>query len=281
LVKPGDGGGVEQAKQLAPQGAIDSHAHVFTRSLPRIATPRYIPHRDASADEYLALLDCHGLAGGILVQPSFLGTDARHLLDVLAGVPDRFRGIAVVERDAPAALLHRLEEKRVVGIRINLMGTKHESLEPFVSAALLAELRRRNWLLEVQAEGPRWIKLMPELARSGARVVIDHFGRPSPALGVDCPGFHAILEAGRDVDLHVKLSGPYRFGTHHAAACARALLAALGAERLLWGSDWPWTQFPEITDYTATLAALATWIPDAALRRQILVDNPRALYGFR
>ncbi len=272
---------MEQAEQWAPHGAIDCHAHVFTRSLPRIATPRYIPHRDAPADEYLALLDAHGLAAGILVQPSFLGTDHSHLLDVLVKVPDRLRGIAVVARDAPTATLDALQMKGVVGIRVNLIGTKQDGLEPFVSPALLAELKRRDWLLEVQAGGARWIKLMPELVRSGTRVVIDHFGRPSPTRGIECPGFQAILKAARDLDLRVKLSGPYRFGAHHAGPCAAALLETLGADRLLWGSDWPWTQFPEITDYTGTLAALAAWVPDPALRRRILVDNPRALYGFR
>lgn len=272
---------MRQAEQWAPPGAIDCHAHVFTRSLQRIATPRYIPHRDAPADEYLALLDTHGLAAGILVQPSFLGTDHSHLLDVLAKARDRLRGIAVVARDAPAAALDALEAKGVVGIRVNLIGAKLDGLEPFVSPALLAELRRRNWLIEVQAEGVRWTKLMPELVRSGARVVVDHFGRPSPARGVACPGFQAILKAGRDVDLRVKLSAPYRFGPQHAGPCAAALHDALGADRLVWGSDWPWTQFPEITDYTGMLAALATWVPDPALRRRILVDNPRTLYGFR
>lgn len=272
---------MEQAKHLAPQGAIDCHAHVFTRSLPRIATPRYIPHRDAPAGEYLALLDAHGLAAGILVQPSFLGTDHSHLLDVLAKVPDRLRGIAVVARDAPTSALDPLQMNGIVGIRVNLIGAKHDGLDAFISPALLAELRRRDWLLEVQADGSRWIKLMPDLVRSGARVVIDHFGRPSPTRGAACPGFQAILDAARDLDLTVKLSAPYRFGAQHAGPCAAALHDALGPDRLVWGSDWPWTQFPEITDYTGTLAALAAWFPDKALRHRILVDNPRALYGFR
>ena len=150
-----------------------------------------------------------------------------------------------------------------------------------MSPPLLAELKRRSWLLEVQTEGTRWIKLMPELTRSGARIVINHFGRPSSGQGIECPGFQSILQAARDLDLWVKLSAPYRFGARHAAACAAALHDALGSERLVWGSDWPWTQYPEVTDYTKILAALAKWFPDPALRQQILVDNPRALYGFR
>ena len=271
---------MEQAKHLAPQGAIDCHAHVFTRLLPRIATARYAPHRDATAEEYLALLDAHGLAGGVLVQPSFLGTDHTHLQTALAAAPHRLRGIAVVARDATASQLDTLQASGVVGIRVNLIGDPRDKLEPFASPSLLAELRRRNWLLQVQAEGPHWVRLMPDLVRSGARVVIDHFGRPSQAEGAKCLGFRTILKAARDLDLHVKLSAPYRFGPQHAHACAAALHEALGPDRLVWGSDWPWTQFPEVSDYAALLEALSEWLPEHAVRR-VLVDNPRSLYGFR
>jgi predicted TIM-barrel fold metal-dependent hydrolase len=228
----------------------------------------------------LFLLDRHGIAAGILIQPSFLGTDQRHLLDALAKAPGRLRGIAVVERDAPSSLLDGLQAKGIVGIRINLVGIKRGGLEPFLTPALLAEVRCRNWTLEVQAEGKHWVELMPELVRSGARVVIDHFGRPSEE-GIRCAGFQAILAAAPRMDLHVKLSAPYRFGPQHAAPCAAALHHTLGADRLVWASDWPWTQHPEVTDYTATLAALESWFPDTALRQRILVDNPASLYGFR
>ena len=65
-------------------------------------------------------------------------------------------------------------------------------------------------------------------------------------------------------------------------AFAHALLAA-EPTRLVWGSDWPhvkgeWS-IPMPND--ADLAdLLQTWIPDANLRKQVLVDNAARLYGF-
>jgi len=50
---------------------------------------------------------------------------------------------------------------------------------------------------------------------------------------------------------------------------------------MLWGSDWPHVacKLPMPNDGDL-LDLLGDWAPDAAIRRQILVDNPARLYGF-
>jgi predicted TIM-barrel fold metal-dependent hydrolase len=73
---------------------------------------------------------------------------------------------------------------------------------------------------------------------------------------------------------------------------AKALLAA-NADRIVWGTDWPHPNSATPPDKKATdvtplfqiddgrlLNQLAVWAPDAALRKQILVDNPAQLYQF-
>lgn len=263
----------------SPRGGVDCHAHVFTRTLPRVPDARYAPTHDATVAEYLRLLDAHGLASGVLVQPSFLGTDNSYLLRGVATAPDRLRAIAVVAPDVAAKELDRLAAAGVVGIRLNLIGRADVSLDTIAPPALLREVAQRGWQVEVQADGPHWPGLLPQLIAAGARIVIDHFGRPARALGPACAGFQELLKRAREADIWVKLSAPYRFSAHHAGRCAALLAEAFGPDRLVWGSDWPWTQHPEIADYSATLAWLADWIPDAAMRRRILCDNPRALFG--
>lgn len=50
---------------------------------------------------------------------------------------------------------------------------------------------------------------------------------------------------------------------------------------VLWGSDWPHpNQYDEMHDDGDLLDAFAQWVPEDDLRRQILVENPAALYGF-
>jgi predicted TIM-barrel fold metal-dependent hydrolase len=50
---------------------------------------------------------------------------------------------------------------------------------------------------------------------------------------------------------------------------------------MLWGSDWPHVEvegpMPQTTDQ---LDYLLAWIPDAALRSRVLMENPRVFYGF-
>ena len=53
-------------------------------------------------------------------------------------------------------------------------------------------------------------------------------------------------------------------------------------ERMLWGSDWPHVNLDGMVmpNDGDLLDLLAEWVPDAARRQRILVDNPAALYGF-
>jgi predicted TIM-barrel fold metal-dependent hydrolase len=95
---------------------------------------------------------------------------------------------------------------------------------------------------------------------------------------------------------YVKISAPYRSSTlapdyPDVAPMAKAMVAA-NPQRILWGSDWPHPGIPvpgrsnsEITpffqiDDGQILNLLPTWVPDAALRKTILVENPARLYGF-
>ena len=58
-------------------------------------------------------------------------------------------------------------------------------------------------------------------------------------------------------------------------------LVAAKPQRLLWGSDWPFVRMGEQSpDAGQLLDLFHEWVPDAATRNTILVDNPAALYGF-
>ena len=74
------------------------------------------------------------------------------------------------------------------------------------------------------------------------------------------------------------------------APLAKALVAA-NPERILWGSDWPHpAQIPgrpitEITplyqiDDGRVFNQLPVWVPSAAQRKTILVENPARLFGY-
>jgi predicted TIM-barrel fold metal-dependent hydrolase len=75
----------------------------------------------------------------------------------------------------------------------------------------------------------------------------------------------------------VKLSGAYRLGRVKPQALAQSLLAELGPEALLWGSDWPCTNFETWADYPALYASLSQWLGDQHVEL-VLCANPLRLY---
>lgn len=265
--------------------AIDTHAHVFERGLPLANARRYAPAYDAPLPAYLAQLDAHGVSHGVLIQPSFLGTDNSYMLAAIKQAPQRLRGVAVIDAAAPEALLTQLNAEGIVGIRLNLIGQPDPQLQSPVWQTTLARLRALGWHVELHVEARRLPALLQPLLEAQVNVVVDHFGRPDPALGVDDPGFAALLAAGRTRRVWVKISGAYRNGANGrgeaiAQAAMPRLKDALGLDHLVWGSDWPHTQFESQVDYDKMWAFASALLPRAADRQQVLVDTPAQLFRF-
>ncbi|MET3445406.1 amidohydrolase [Ralstonia sp. 1138] len=265
--------------------AIDTHAHVFERGLPLADARRYAPTYDAPLPAYLAQLDAHGVSHGVLVQPSFLGVDNSYLLAALKQAPQRLRGVAVIDPAAPETLLAQMNAEGIVGIRLNLIGAADPQLKSPVWQAALTRLHALGWHVELHVEARRLPALLQPLLEAQVNVVVDHFGRPDPALGVDDPGFAALLAAGRSRRVWVKISGAYRNGANGrgeaiAQAAMPRLKDALGLDRLVWGSDWPHTQFESQINYDKMWAFAGVLLPSAADRKQVLVDTPAQLFRF-
>ena len=67
--------------------AIDAHAHVFSADAPAVAGARYRPAYGANVNEWRGLWERAGITHGVVVQPSFFGTDNREMLDTIASDP--------------------------------------------------------------------------------------------------------------------------------------------------------------------------------------------------
>jgi len=266
--------------------AVDTHAHVFERGLKLAEKRRYTPDYDAPLDAYLYNLDRSGISHGVLVQPSFLGTDNNYLLKALDKFPDRLRGIAVVEPGTSKAELIDLASNGVVGIRLNLPGTPLPDLNCDLWTKLLHHISGLGWQVEVHLEACDLSAIVGVLLDTDLNVVIDHFGRPDKRLGIDDPGFRYLLSVAKTRRVWVKLSGAYRIGNGCGAGetASSSLIPSLresfGLDRLLWGSDWPHTQFESATDYSTAWAQLETWLPDPEERKIVLEEAPMQLFKF-
>jgi predicted TIM-barrel fold metal-dependent hydrolase len=259
--------------------AIDTHAHAFTLDGGLAHGRRYTPDHAAPLETYLAQLDGAGVAQGVLVQPSFLGTDNSYLLNCLRARPERLRGIAVVDPSCDAAAMSAMRAANVVGLRLNLFGLDHAFVADADWQRLFGRAAEHDWQIEIHTTGKHIPFLLSALWPSGANIVIDHFGRPDPAAGLADPGIKAMLAKADSGRIWIKLSGPYRC-EGHPDLYAREFLDAFGADRLMWGSDWPWTQHAQGKTFAKTLGWLSDWLPDASVRHVVLDTTPRALFKF-
>lgn len=268
-----------------PALRIDTHAHVFARGLPMADARRYTPAYDVTVEQYIAQLDAHGMSHGVLVQPSFLGSDNRHMLAALQRYPQRLRGIAMIDADTSVAQLHALRDSGVVGIRFNLVGGA--PLPDFQGdwRPALEQVAQLGWQVEVHREAGDLPQVLPPLLEMGLKVVVDHFGRIDPRLGVDDPGFRFLLDSGATRQVWVKLSAAYRNGgtsegTRLAQQAWPLLRQHVGLDRLLWGSDWPHTQHEHLTRYSDSWQQFTALVSDPQQRAHITGATAAQLFGF-
>ena len=281
-----------------PEGASDCHVHVFgdARRFPFAASRTYTPE-PASAAELLAMHRALHIGRAVIVQPSVYGTDNSCTLDAMQQYGSGARGIAVLPDAIPSSTLDNMQRAGIRGIRINLGLAKDTSLAEARHRLKSAteQIQGRKWHVQVYADLPVVAGLSDLVLASKVPVVFDHFGGAKAAAGLRQPGFDKLLELVESGKAYVKISAPYRASDSapdypDLAPLAQALIAA-NPQRILWGSDWP---HPDTrtgrkpgdvspllrVDDGRLLNLLATWAPDAALRKTILVDNPATLYTF-
>ena len=278
-------------KILPPPNACDTHAHVFgpAERFPYATDRSYTPP-DAPLAKYLAMLDTLGFARGVLVQGSAHGRDNSAMLDALERHPDRLRGVAVADRDVPAAELRRWSKLGVRGLRFNHFfrdGQLHyRGGVPLDEARALAPLMAElGWHMQLWIDAKDLPDTIPILRSIGLPVVIDHMGRTDARAGTGTAGFQSLLRLVGEGGCWVKLSGAHRLSTNapdypDARPFHEALVKA-NPERLVWGGDWPHPRIEgEMPDAGRLLDLFHAWTPDAATRRWIFVTNPARLYGF-
>jgi predicted TIM-barrel fold metal-dependent hydrolase len=271
-----------------PARACDTHAHLFgpPDRYPYQANRGYTPP-DATDDSYLALHAALGITRGVLTQPSVYGIDNRRMLDAVARHRDRLRAVAAVDGAVSDGELARLDAAGVRGIRVNLVD---KGGMPFASFAEVARMADRiaplGWHLELLVHAHDYPDFAPVMRALPVDIVVGHLGYMPTSAGLDHPGFRSFLGLVAEGRCWVKLTAPYRITTQQTvpyddvAPFARRLITTR-PDRMLWGSDWPHVacKLPMPND-TDLLDLLGDWAPDAAIRQQILVDNPARLYGF-
>jgi L-fuconolactonase len=128
---------------------------------------------------------------------------------------------------------------KLKGIRQSLIGSPSQWWADPAVATGLAALEAASLAFEALI-GPTQLRLVAALAWDypGLRVVIDHLGNPARP-GTDLARWRDdIGHVAACPNVYIKLSGLYLPDAEYTEL-ALAARAAFGAERLLWGSDYP------------------------------------------
>jgi 2-pyrone-4,6-dicarboxylate lactonase len=276
----------------APPLACDSHFHVFG------APGRYPYEGDnlrytppiAELDDYLALAATLGIQRMVFVQPSAYGQDNTCMLDAMRMLdPTARRGIVDLDENADDGVFARLDEQGVCGVRINvnpIKPTTPDFSDKIVRRIALLDARchELGWSLDFLLPGWLTTELLPLLRGLRSQFSIAHLGMQKASDGVNTPGFKGLVDLLKfgEGRCWVKLTGIYRISQQARFDDVTPLVQALAQaapDRLIWGSDYPHLSFAQ-NDSVMLFNLLARWMPDAALRQKVLVDNPAVLYGF-
>ena len=278
-----------------PRGACDCHVHIFDPAhYPYFSGRLYTPP-EASIDDLRALQSALHFDRVVIVTPSVYGVDNACTLNAVRELGARARGVAVIDETFTSAALDDLAAKGIRGVRLNLE-TAGET-DPAASRRILAktaeQLAGRNWHIQINTRLSIVTALKGDIMGLSMPVIFDHFGGAKAAPGPSQPGFGDLVDLVRSGHAYVKISAAYRTSDKKpdfpdTAPLAQALVAA-NSDRVVWGSNWPHPGRgpsptalapPYPNDDGAVLNLLPIWVPDPAIRKKILVDNPARLYGF-
>ncbi len=269
-----------------PPGACDAHCHVFG---PGDVYP-YAPERtytppDAPLARFRELQATLGLERAVLVNASCHGTDNTVILDAIASSGGKYRGVANVDASITDAELERLDEGGIRGIRFNFVQHLGGTPDLDVFERLVARIEPLGWHVVLHFDAADLVEFGDLLRGLPVPFVIDHMGRVPTKDGLEQRPFRILLETARMDNCWVKISGAERISSAgppftDAVPFARAILE-MSPDRTLWGTDWPHPNIKMHMPNDGDLVDLIPqYMPDAALQRKVLVDNPHRLYGF-
>jgi len=261
---------------------IDAHVHLWRLGQNDCTWPTAQDaaiHRDVELAELVALLDANGVDRAVLVQSQESPRDTDWLLGIARG-SERIAGVVGwADPSDAASVAARGADPLLVGLRPMVQGREADWYDDPALDAGFAAMAAQGLVLDALIR-PRHL---PALARLAARhpalaIVIDHAAKPEGTGGLAAWRAAIAPLAGCD-QVHVKLSGLLNeVPARDIPETVAHLLALFGAERLLWGSDWPVLTLAG--SYAGWLGMARDLIP-APDQAAVFHRNAARVYGLR
>jgi predicted TIM-barrel fold metal-dependent hydrolase len=205
------------------------------------------------------------------------------LLEGLREGAGAFRGVVMVDELVEDETLRELHDAGVRAIRTQLTPHSDKPISLDVLRKLAERVAPLGWHVEIHVN----VSVTPDIDVActdfPTPVLIEHMGHVPPDVGVDNPGFQALLRMIRNGGW-VMLSGPYLHSKlpppHDDVRPFLEALVEAAPERAVYGSNWPHPHREPTPDEWSFADAVVRWIGDESVLQQVLVDNPTTLYDF-
>jgi L-fuconolactonase len=241
---------------------IDAHVHLWQLGANDCVWPTAadgILHRDFVLDDLNAVLDAAAIERAILIQSQESVRDTAWLLEIAAATT-RIAGVVGWADLREPSVMHHLSLK---GLRPMVQGRAADWYDDPTLDGGLADMAANGLVLDALVRPVH----LPALERLAGRhpdltIVIDHAAKPEGSADRLAAWRAAIAPLARHPNVHVKLSGLLTEMPPGAVGpTVETLLVLFGADRLLWGSDWP--VLTAVADYRAWFDLAAALIPQA------------------
>lgn len=231
---------------------IDAHQHCWQVSRPECTWPTpelSAIYRDFSPNDWQAQAKPLGVEGSVLVQSQPHERDTEYLL-ALADQHKSVLGVVgwvdMKAPDASAQIRALARHPKLCGVRPMLQAIEDDAWidDPALAPAVEAMVETGLCF-----DALVYTRHLPYLRQFALRypdltVVLDHAAKPPIASGQFDQWLQAMALLAAQPNVYCKLSGLLTEakndqGLEHLRPWVQKLFAEFGAQRLLWGSDWP------------------------------------------
>jgi predicted TIM-barrel fold metal-dependent hydrolase len=274
---------------------VDIHTHVISPDTTRYPLAPldgrqsdWSQTRPVDAAGLIAEMDAAGVAKSAVVHASTVyGFDNSYLADSVAAHPDRFTGVFSIDMFAAdaGAQFDRWTRAGLTGLRLFTTGSTHPGQAEWLADARTFPI----WERAAAAHMPVCLQMRPEgvpdlltlLKRfPSVPIVLDHLARPELADGPPYRAASWLFDLAAYPNLYLKLTSrtieQSAEGKSTPDSFFPQLVAAYGANRIAWGSNFPAHAGPMSRILDAARRALACL--SAADRAAIFSGTARALY---
>jgi L-fuconolactonase len=274
---------------------IDSHTHVISADADRYPPAPLGGHqsdwskaRPVNHDALVAAMDQAGIAKAVVVQASTVyGHDCRYLVEAVRAHPQRLVGVFSIDPLADDAVeqMKRWISEDMVGVRLFTTGSTMPGQAHWLAdkasypAWEYAEANQIPVCLQMTIAGIPMLRILLERFPK-VRVLLDHLARPDLSDGPPYAKAQPLFDLVNHPGVHLKLTNrtiaAAGEGVSTAATFIPHVVRAFGAERILWGSNFPAAE-GALSDLLSEAKAAVASLPQNE-RAMIFAGAARTLY---